>query len=41
MEGCDQKKLRWSDEFGTLMSSLDTYFLEVSACALLKIATMS
>ena len=33
------KKLSLSDKFGTLISGLDTYFLEVSAHALLKVAT--
>ena len=34
-----KKKLSLSDKFGMLMSCLDTYFLEVSAQVLLKIAT--
>ena len=38
-EQCDQKKLSLSDKFGMLISGLDTYFLEVSAHALLKVAT--
>ena len=33
------KKLSLSDKFGMLISGLDTYFLEVSAHALLKVAT--
>ena len=39
MEEYDQKKLSLSDKFGMLISGLDTYFLEVSAHALLKVAT--
>ena len=35
------KKLSLSDKFGMLMSGLDTYFIEVSAHALLKAATKS
>ena len=42
-EYCDQKKKKkkkgLSDNFGMLMSGFDAYFLEVSAHALLKIAT--
>ena len=39
-EYCDQKKKKGlSDNFGMLMSGFDAYFLEVSAHALLKIAT--
>ena len=33
------KKNSLSDKFGMLISGLDTYFLEVSAHALLKVAT--
>ena len=33
------KKISLSDKFGMLISGLDTYFLEVSAHALLKVAT--
>ena len=33
------KKISLSDRFGMLISVLDTYFLELSAHALLKIAT--
>ena len=33
------KKLSLSDKFGKLISGLDTYFLEVSPHALLKVAT--
>ena len=39
MEGCDQKKFSLSDKSGMLMAGSDAYFLEVSAHALLKIAT--
>ena len=38
-EQCDQKKISLSDKFGMLISGLDTYFREVSAHALLKVAT--
>ena len=38
-EQCDQKKLNLSDKFGMLISGWGTYFLEVSAHALLKVAT--
>ena len=39
-EECDQKKKKiLSDKLGMLMSGLDTYFLNVSAHALLKIAS--
>ena len=38
-EQWDQKKLSLSDKFGMLISGLDTNFLEVSAHALLKVAT--
>ena len=42
-EYCDQKQKKkkkgLSDNFGMLMSGFDAYFLEVSAHALLKIAT--
>ena len=38
-EQCDQKKLSWSNKSGMLISGLDTYFLEVSAHTLLKVAT--
>ena len=36
-----QKKLSLFDKFGKIMSSLDTYFLEMSDNAILKIATKS
>ena len=39
MEEYDQNKLSLSDKFGMLLSGLDTYFLEVSAHTLLKVAT--
>ena len=39
MEEYDQKKLSLSNKFGMLLLGLDTYFLEVSAHALLKVAT--
>ena len=35
------KKLSLSNKFGMLLSGLDTYFLEVSAHALLKATTKS
>ena len=38
-EECDQNNLSLSGKFGMLLSGLDTYFLEVSAHALLKVAT--
>ena len=38
-EQWDQKKLSLSDKFGMLISGFDTNFLEVSAHALLKVAT--
>ena len=38
-EQSDQKKLSLSDNFGMLISGLDTFFLEVRARALLKVAT--
>ena len=38
-EQSDQKKLSLSDNFGMLISGLDTFFLEVRAHALLKVAT--
>ena len=38
-EQCDQKNLSWSNKSGMLISGLDTYFLEVSAHTLLKVAT--
>ena len=36
-----QEKLSLFDKFGKIMSSLDTYFLEMSDNAILKIATKS
>ena len=39
MEECDQKKSSLSDKFWMLLFGLDTYFLEVSAHPLLKVAT--
>ena len=36
-----QEKLSLFDKFGKIMSSLDTYFLEMSDKAILKIATKS
>ena len=39
MEQCDQKKISLSDKFGMVISGLDTCFLEVSAHAILKVAT--
>ena len=39
MEEYDQIKLSLSDKFGMLLSGLDTYFLDVSAHTLLKVAT--
>ena len=36
---CNHKILSLFDKFGMNMSSLDTYFLEVSAHALLKVVT--
>ena len=39
MEQCDQKILSLSDKFQMIMYGLGKYFLEVSAYALLKVAT--
>ena len=41
MEKCDQKILSLSDKYGMIMSSLDTYFLEVNDNASLKVTTKS
>ena len=41
MEKCDQKILSLSDKYGMIMYSLDTYFLEVSDNAFLKVTTKS
>ena len=38
---CDQKYLSFSNRFGMLMPSSDTYFMEVSAHVSLKVATKS
>ena len=40
-EKCDHKVLSLSDKYGMIMSSLDTYFPEVSDNALLKVTTKS
>ena len=39
MEEWDQKKLSLSDKLGMFLLGLDKYFMEVSAQALLKVAT--
>ena len=41
MEECDQENLSLSDKFEMRVSRLDTYFLEVCAHTLLKIAIFS